>query len=91
LLAAMRARLGDDRLLFSREASTPCNRSARRQECRRLRDAVSGIDVQEKVLTIEQTDSCALGQPLGPQMVACELREPAPGPRIIRYPAVARH
>jgi hypothetical protein len=45
-------------------ASTRFNVSARRQECRRLRDPISGIDVQEKILTTQPADSCALGRPL---------------------------
>src|ERR1019366_8843984 len=56
----------------------------------RLRGAVSGVDVQEKVLTIEPADPRALGPPLRPPMLACALRAPAPGSRIIRHAAVAR-
>ena len=38
---------------------------------RRPRDAVSRVDVQEKILTIQPADSRALGQPLSPPTVAC--------------------
>src|SRR6202521_403434 len=38
---------------------------------RRPRDAVSRVDVQEEVLTIQPSDSRALGQPLRPPRVAC--------------------
>jgi hypothetical protein len=38
---------------------------------RRPRDAVSRVDVQEEVLTIQPADSRALGQPLSPPRVAC--------------------
>src|ERR1700719_2551402 len=38
---------------------------------RRPRDAISRVDVQEEVLTIQTADSRALGQPLSPPMVAC--------------------
>src|SRR6202795_3682708 len=38
---------------------------------RRPRDAVSRVDVQEEVLTIEPADSRALGQPLSPPWAAC--------------------
>jgi hypothetical protein len=56
----------------------------------RLRGAVSGVYVQEKILTIEPAYPRALGLPLSPPMLACALRAPAPGSRIIRDAAVAR-
>src|SRR3984957_17597059 len=54
---------------------------------RRPRDAVSRVDVQQEVLSIHPADSHARAQPLIPPMVACALRAPAPGSRIIRYVA----
>ena len=46
---------------------------------RRPRDAVSRVDVQEEVLTIQPADSRALGQPLSPPRVTCgPARAPAP-------------
>jgi hypothetical protein len=45
-----------------------------------------GVDVQKKILTIQPAGSRALGQPLSPPMVACALRAPAPGSRIISRP-----
>ena len=56
----------------------------------RLCSAISGVDVQEKVLTIEPADSRALGPPLSLPMLAGALRAPAPGSRIIRQAAIAR-
>src|SRR6202035_3153409 len=47
----------------------------------RPRDAVSRVDVQEEVLTIQPADSRALGQPLSSPMVACgPARATARGP-----------
>src|ERR1700688_2296666 len=58
---------------------------------RRPRDAVSRVDVQEEVLTIQPADSRALGEPLGPPTVACgPARAPAPSSGIVWYAAVAR-
>ena len=58
---------------------------------RRPRDAVSRVDVQKEVLTIQPADSRALGQPLSPPMVACgPAGAPAPSSGIVWYAAVAR-
>jgi hypothetical protein len=58
---------------------------------RRPRDAVSRVDVQEEVLTIQPANSRALGQPLSPPRVACgPAGAPAPSSGIVWYAAVAR-
>src|ERR1700731_151956 len=58
---------------------------------RRPRDAVSGVDIQEEVLTIQPADSRALGQPLSPPRVACgPAGAPAPSSGMVWYAAVAR-
>src|ERR1700731_1378393 len=58
---------------------------------RRPRDAVSRVDVQEEVLTIQPSDSRALWQPLTSPMVACgPARAPAPSSGMVWYAPVAR-
>src|ERR1700686_5041078 len=58
---------------------------------RRPRDAVSRIDVQGEVLTIQPADSRALGQPLSPPRVTCgPAWAPAPSSGIVWYATIAR-
>src|ERR1700694_1838861 len=73
----------DQGLASHREAVDPSGR--------RPRGAVSRVDVQEEVLTIQPADSRALGQPLSPPRIACgPARAPAPSSGIVWSAAVAR-
>jgi hypothetical protein len=63
------------------------NRDAVDPSGRRPRDAVSRVDVQEEVLTIQPADSRALGEPLSPPTVACG---PARAPAELRDRLVCR-
>src|ERR1700730_9114385 len=78
-------------LMEARDQDVVLGREAVDPSGGRPRDAVSSVDVQEEVFTIQPADSRALGQPLSPPTVACRpARAPAPSSGIVWYAAVAR-
>ena len=60
-----------DTLMEALDQGLASHRDAVDPSGRRPRDAVSGVDVQEEVLTIQPADPRALGQPLSLPTVTC--------------------